>query len=175
MSLLSRDLKIHLLPENSIELIANSSSTPLNSHNTLGSSTTSGFVEVSVTKLDRRGTFQFSAKLSSVALPCITGQSTVVPFRVCPNCVLGVRRIADVRRLAEEFFTDPTLRYLVSFLLRNLVGYNIECLPRPFKVWWSPLLSSWDWSLLSSPLCVVNFSLWSVKTLFNHPYRRLDF
>ena len=52
------------------------------------------------------------------ALPCtITGQSTVVPFRVCPNCVLGSRFRTGFRRLAREFFftIDPTLRYLVLF------------------------------------------------------------
>ena len=122
--------------------------------NTLESTTTTGCVDVSATELDHGGPSQFLVKLSFVALLCaITGQSTVVPFRVCPNCVLGVRRSADVRRLAEEFFIDPTLRYLVSFLLRNLVGYSTVCLLRPFKV------------------CGHRFFLSETEACFRHPVR----
>ena len=150
MSLLSRDLKIHLLPENSIELIANSSSTPLNSHNTkeLCFQHYDWLRRRLRCQVGSRRFFPVPREAFFDALLCaITDQSTVVSFRVRPNCVLSVRRSAGVRRLAEEFFTDPTLRYLVSFLLRNLVEYNIECLLRPFKVLWSPLRSSVSLSL----------------------------
>ena len=82
------------------------------------------------------------------ALPCtITGQSTVVPFRVCPNCVLGSRCRAGSSWFAKESFYRPDSSVPGFILLRNLVEYNTVCLLRPFKVcghrFYLPLASLW--------------------------------
>ena len=70
----------------------------------------------------------------------------------------------DVRRLAEEFPIDPTLRYLVSFLLRNLVKCDNKCPLRPFKVFGHYFrLYKKDRSLPPPTLCFVNRFSWFVK------------
>ena len=168
-------LKVHLLPENSIELIANSIELhPSSQHkglcsNTLGSSTTTGLRRRSVAELDHAGSSQFLVKLSLTLCSVLTQTSPLsYPF-VSVRIVFWVfRRRTGALWFAKESFTDPTLRYLVSFLLRNLVEYNIECLLRPFKVLWSPLRSSVslslaqhleDRSLLPSPRALSTFCL----------------
>ena len=76
---------------------------------------------------------------TSVAELDHTGPSLSYPSVSVRTVSWVFRCNTDVRRLAEEFPIDPTLRYLVSFLLRNLVGCNKKCSPRPFL--WSPLPS----------------------------------
>ena len=63
-----------------------------------------------------------------------TGPSLSYPSVSVRTVSWVFRRSTDIRRLAEEFPIDPTLQYLVSFLLRNLVRCDNKCSPRPFKV-----------------------------------------
>ena len=137
MSLLSRDLEIHLLPKNVLETILEprrrlSKTLSCPQHKGFQYKGVGNFIQEVLKPRPATST-------TSVAELDHTGPSPSYPSVSVRTVFLGVRRSDDVRRLAEEFFIDPTLRYLVSFLLRNLVGCNKKCSPRPFL--WSPLPS----------------------------------
>ncbi len=131
MSLLSRDLEIHLLPKNVLETILEprrrlSKTLFLPQHKGFQYKGVGNFIQEVLKPRPATST-------TSVAELDHTGPSPSYPS-VSVRTVSWVFVAVPTTDVWQKSFSDPTLRYLVSFLLRNLVRCNKKCSPRPFKV-----------------------------------------
>ena len=155
MSLLSRDLKIHLSPENLLGTI-------LEPRRRLSET-------LFLPTTQRRWEFHSGSprprpatSTTSVAELDHTGPSPSYPS-VSVRTVSWVFVAVPTTDVWQKSFSDPTLRYLVSFLLRNLVRCNKKCSPRPFKVFGHRFRLSKTEDCCRQTLCFVNRFSWFVK------------